>query len=34
MEEPKNPKDTILKGMERVLGNKNYEKWGYNANAT
>tara|TARA_Y100000590_G_scaffold370945_1_gene433093 strand:+ start:5963 stop:9076 length:3114 start_codon:yes stop_codon:yes gene_type:complete len=34
MEEPKNPKDTILKGMERVLGNKNYEKWGYNANTT
>jgi hypothetical protein len=31
MEEPKNPKDKILKSMERVLGNPKYNLWGYNA---
>jgi hypothetical protein len=31
MEEPKNPKDRILKSMERVLGNPKYNFWGYNA---
>jgi len=31
MEEPKNPKDVILKSMERVLGNPKYNTWGYNA---
>tara|TARA_B100000029_G_scaffold165109_1_gene161309 strand:+ start:6257 stop:9469 length:3213 start_codon:yes stop_codon:yes gene_type:complete len=34
MEEPKNPKDAILKSMERVLGNTKYKKWGYNTNTT
>jgi hypothetical protein len=31
MEEPENPQDLILKGMERVLGNPKYDNWGYNA---
>ena len=34
MEEPKNPKDAILKSMERVLGNSKYKTWGYNLNTT
>jgi len=31
MEEPENPKDKCLSEMERVLGNPNYDLWGYNA---
>jgi hypothetical protein len=32
MEEPKNPKDVILKSMQRVLGNSTFSRWGYNSN--
>ena len=31
MEDPKNPRDILLDGMTRVLGNPDYSRWGYNA---
>ena len=31
IEEPKNPKDKLLSGMKRVMGNSTFENWGYNA---
>ena len=32
LEEPKNPRDVILKNMARIIGNSDYPNFGYNAN--